>query len=261
MLNEFDEKVKDLRRRFREIESAVVAFSGGVDSAVLIATGHEELGDRMLAATADSPSLPDCDRRIVEKFCRQRGIPHRFVRTREFDDPQFVANPDERCYHCKRHLYGRLVSLADERGMLYVVEGTNASDLAGHRPGYRASRENDRVVTLLVDCGFTKDDVRKLARSLGLPQAEKPSAACLSSRVPTGQELNVDLLQRIDRAEDALREIGAGQVRVRHHGDIARIEVDPEDMTLCLEKRSEINSKIRDLGWKFVTIDLAGYRI
>jgi uncharacterized protein len=260
MTDDFQKKVSDLKRRFQEIGSAVVAFSGGVDSAVLVAVAREELGGRMIAATSVSPSMPTSDIGLVEKFCKERCIPHRFVETKEFENPVFLANPDDRCYFCKRHLYGTMAELADELGFRFVVEGTNSSDLSGHRPGYRASRENPRVITPLIECGFTKDDVRRLANELALPNADKPSSACLSSRVPTGSALSGDLLMRIDRAEDLLRSMGATQVRLRHHGDVARIEVLPGEMKLCLDRRQEIYEGLKKLGWKFVSLDMQGYR-
>ncbi len=260
MLNGIDKKIELLRRRFREIESAVVAFSGGVDSGVLVAVAHQELRDRMIAATALSPSHPVSDRNLIESFCGGRSVPHRFVDSAEFDDPVFLSNQDDRCYHCKKHLYNEMIGLADELNFNYVIEGTNHSDLGGHRPGYMASREQDKVITPLIECEFTKDDVRELARRLKLPMADKPSAACLASRVPTGDHISTEIMQRIDRAEDVLRSISIGQVRVRHHGNLARIEVDQSDMILCLERRDEIYSKLIELGWKYVTMDILGYR-
>lgn len=256
----YEDKVRALRRRLQKLESAVVAFSGGVDSSVLVALAFEELGSRMAAATALSPSTPERDRASSAQICARIGAPHRFVETGEFENPAFTSNPEERCYFCKRHLYERMTGLADELGFAFVVEGTNASDLGGHRPGYRASRENGRVATPLVDEGFTKEEVRRLATELGLESAQKPASACLASRVPTGVTLTPELMQRIDAAEEAVRRLVPGQVRVRHHGELARIELGENTLLAAVENRCEIVSKLRELGWKFVSLDLCGYR-
>lgn len=256
----YETKVRALRRRLQDLESAVVACSGGVDSSVLAALAHEELGGRMIAATAVSQSLPARDRASAVALCQGWGIAHCFVETHEFADERFRANPDDRCYYCKGHLYRALIALADERGFRFVVEGTNASDLSGHRPGYRASCENPRVVTPLIDAGMTKDEVRRLARELSLPTAERPSSACLSSRVPTGVALTPEILGRIDAAEEAIRALGAAEVRVRHHGELARIEADAEAMSPILARRDEAVAAIKALGWTFVALDLVGYR-
>ncbi len=253
-------KREGLERRLRTLGSAVVAFSGGVDSALLLTLAHRVLGDQVLAATALSPSLPRQDRESVEGFCRERGIAHRFLRTREFDDPHYRSNPEDRCYHCKRHLIAGLIRLADERGLQAVVEGTNASDLGGHRPGHRAAGEQGRVVMPLIEAGLTKDEVRSLAADLGLPMAAKPAAACLASRVPTGTEITAELLARIDLAEDAIRSLGISQVRVRHHGELARIEVEAGELQRCVAGRDALCGALRGLGWRFVALDLIGYR-
>lgn len=253
-------KREGLERRLRTLGSAVVAFSGGVDSALLLEMAHRALGDRVLAATAVSPSLPRQDRVGVEAFCRQQGIAHRFVETRELEDPLYRGNPEERCYHCKRHLIAELTRVADERGFGFVVEGTNASDLSGHRPGHRAARESARVVMPLIEAGLAKEEVRQLAAELGLPMAGKPAAACLASRVPTGTPITEELLDRIDRAEERIRSLGISQVRVRHHGELARIEVEAEQLQRCVAGREQIGEALRALGWTFVTLDLIGYR-
>jgi pyridinium-3,5-biscarboxylic acid mononucleotide sulfurtransferase len=260
MTNSYIDRVQKLRRHLEGLGGAVVAFSGGVDSALLVSLAHEILGSRMLAATAASASLPELDRELITNFCTENSIPHRFIETCEFSDPKFINNPEDRCYHCKSHLYDGMISLADELNLPTIIEGTNASDLSGHRPGHGASKERERVSTPLVHAGLTKDDVRKLARERSLPQADKPSAACLASRIPTGQALTPELMCRIDRAEQVLKSAGVGQVRVRHHGNIARVEVDPQDIALCFENREMIVAKLKKLGWQFITIDLVGYR-
>lgn len=256
----FESKTRALRRRLHNLESAVVAFSGGVDSSVLAALAHEALGNRMVAATAVSASLPARDRAAAEALCTHLAIPHHFIHTNEFEDATFAANPDDRCYHCKKHLYAAFARLADELGFRSVIEGTNASDLGGHRPGYKASRENGRVVTPLIEEGFTKEEVRRLAAELGLPTADKPSSACLASRVPSGVAITPELMQRIDLAEEAVRAAGPRQARVRHHGELARIEVDEGEMPLVVAHRSEIVAALKELGWSFVAMDLIGYR-
>jgi uncharacterized protein len=256
----FKDKIAILERRLQSLESAVVAFSGGVDSSVLLACAKRALGDNVIAVTALSPSLPNRDKAQIPAFCSKLGIRHLFVETSEFDDRAFTLNPEDRCYHCKLHLLRRLTEVACEHGFNFVIEGTNASDLLGHRPGFKARQGFERVVTPLVEAGLNKQDVRELASKMGLPNALKPASACLASRVPHGETITAELLRRIDAAEEAICRIGAAQVRVRHHKDIARIEVEEADMALCLKHRHEIIAELRNLGWKFVTIDLAGYR-
>lgn len=256
----FNDRVVSLRRRLGELPSAVVAFSGGVDSAVLAVIAHQELKDRMCAATAVSPSIPSRDRLTAVSFCREQEIPHMLIETNEFEDPNYTANPKDRCFYCKRALYECLDRLAKEKGFRYIVEGTNASDLCGHRPGYRASLERGNVATPLIDAAMRKDDVRRLARELNLQVADKPSSACLSSRVPEGEVLTARLLKKIDDAEEFIRSCGMTQVRLRHHGDLARIEIAPSDFDLCLENRERISAALKELGYKFVTLDVTGYR-
>ncbi|OGQ49967.1 MAG: TIGR00268 family protein [Deltaproteobacteria bacterium RIFCSPLOWO2_02_FULL_47_10] len=252
--------LENLRAKLKSLESAVVAFSGGVDSAVLTYVAHDVLDGSMLAVTGSSPSVPSRDLEAAVKFCRRREIPHMIVETHEFDDKNYVANPENRCFYCKGDLFKCLGIVAVQKGFKYVVEGTNASEILGHRPGFEAARSNPNVVTPYVKLGITKDDVRALAHKLGLEVADKPSTACLSSRIPTGTRLDADILKRVDEAENFLLSLGVKQVRLRHHGDIARIEVDSGDMTLCVEKNPAIAEKIRSLGWKYAVLDLSGYR-
>lgn len=255
----YNEKKSMLRRRLRELDGAVVAFSGGVDSSVLLALAHQEM-KRVFAVTAVSPSLPSQDHIAAREFCKKRGIEHILCETPEILDPQYIANTEDRCYYCKRNLYNCLEKIAQEKGCKNVLEGTNASDLEGHRPGFRASTENLCVSTLFVDCGLTKDDIRSLARELKLEISERPSSACLASRIPFGVEITPEILRRIDLSENLIRECGIKQVRVRHHGELARIEVGIEDLAQCVELRKKITMHLNKFGYKFVTLDLQGYR-
>ena len=260
MTNDFKLKVDDLRRRFREYGSAVVALSGGVDSAVLAKVAHQELGDAMVAVTAKSPSVPAHDWDDAQRLCSEHDIPHTTVESDEFERAEFVANPADRCYHCKKALYDSLCTVAEERGAV-IVEGTNASDLGGHRPGYRASSERENVRTPLIESGFTKAEVRVLANELGLDHvADKPASACLSSRIPTGTKLEPEALARVDRAESAIRALGITMIRVRDHGDLARIEVDPDDIEKVAASRDVIYSSLQKIGYRHITVDLKGYR-
>lgn len=255
-----NQKISILKRRLRELESAVIAFSGGVDSAILTLLAHQELKDKMCAATAISPSTPHQDKIAAHKFCQDHGIEQILCYPDEFDNPQYVANPKNRCYFCKSSLYKSLKIAADDKNYRYIVEGTNLSDLEGHRPGYKASCEATNVVTPLVDCGLTKEDVRQLARKFNIPQADKPASACLASRIPTGVKIKPEILKMIDEAEQTIRSFGLSQVRVRHHDDLARIEVNPDDITQLLNHREQICNCLKKLGYKFVSLDLRGYQ-
>jgi len=253
-------KLEQLKKYFGRLESAAIAFSGGVDSAVLSAVAFEALGDRMVAVTGSSPSVPSRDIESALSFCKKRKMPHLIVDTDEFDDPHYLENPENRCFYCKKNLFKKISSIAEKLGMKYIVEGTNVSELFGHRPGFKAKKEAGNVVTPLADLGFTKEDVRALAGYLGLEVASRPSTACLSSRIPIGERINAEVLRRIDIAEDFLIALGIKQIRVRHHGKLARIETDEDGFNVCFANRKMISEKITELGWKQVALDLCGYR-
>ena len=238
--------------------SVVVAYSGGVDSSCLAAASHERLGERSLAVTAVSPSMArrelDAARALAVRF----GWQHRIVGTHEFDREDYVRNDADRCYWCKTELFEVLEPIARARNATVLV-GTNLDDLGDHRPGGIAARERG-VEAPFVDAGLTKADVRALAAAQGLPTADKPASPCLSSRVAYGLRVTPERLRRIDRAEDRLLDLGFTIMRVRDHGDLARVEVPAEDIQRAAEARDEIVKELRGLGWKYVTLDLGGFR-
>ncbi len=254
-------KQEQLFRRLRRLNSLLVAFSGGADSAYLAWAAHRVLGERVLAVTALSPSFSAHDRRQVESFVRETGLRHECIETREFDNPLYVANNPDRCYHCKTELFSELVRLAAARGLAAVAYGANADDLRDFRPGHRAAAEYG-VLAPLLEARLTKAEIRELSLRAGLSTWERPAASCLSSRVPYGTPVTVENLTRIERAENILRELGFQQFRVRAHQDLARIEIAPAELprALHLEMARALFERIKPLGFSYVTLDLEGYR-
>lgn len=236
-----------------------MALSGGVDSTVLTLAAYNALGSDMIAITGDSDSLPIGERKFVARFCERYSIPHRFIKTREFGLEEYRRNSEERCYYCKRELLGTLVSYAGKNGYRFVLDGTNTSDLSGHRPGYRAIKEIEGVATPYIDLGITKEEIRQIAAQFGLIVADKPASACLASRIPWGSRIEPEALHLVDRAEDILRDMGFTQVRVRHHGYLARVQCVENELSLALELRRKISAELRELGYKYVTFDLMCY--
>jgi uncharacterized protein len=255
------EKTAGLLDALRPLCPVMVAFSGGIDSSLLLAAAHEACGDGVLAVTASSATYPRRELEAARQIAALVGARHRLIKTREVDDPAFSANPLDRCYHCKRELFMKLAEAARAEGWRAVVEGSTVDDLGDFRPGEKAARELE-VISPLRQAGFGKSDVRALARAIGLPNWDKPAQACLASRFPYGTEINREGLGRIERIEDVLHDLGFPQVRARVHGDLLRLEIEPAGIEAASEEgtRTKIVQAARREGFRFVALDLAGYR-
>jgi pyridinium-3,5-biscarboxylic acid mononucleotide sulfurtransferase len=245
----------------RSLDSLLVAFSGGADSAYLAWAAHTTLGSRALAITAISPSFSAHDRRQAEEFARSAALRHECIETREFENPLYAANNADRCYHCKDELFDRMEELARARGFAAIAYGINADDEHDFRPGHRAAHEH-RILAPLLDAGLTKPEIRFLSQRAGLSTWDRPASACLSSRVPYGTAVTPELLAQIERGEAALRAMGFRQFRVRAHGELARIELAPEELARGMDPNiaAEIASRLKEAGFAYVTLDLEGYR-
>ncbi len=243
----------------QEMESVVVAYSGGVDSALLIKVAHDCLGDRAVAVTALSASVPAQEFSDAEAVAREIGARHVTIESHETDDPRYLANGPDRCYFCRDDMFSRLTEYAQREGYRYVLDGNNADDVGDHRPGRQAAREHS-VRSPLLEAGLTKAEIRELARALGLPNWDKPASACLSSRVPYYTPITLTVLSQIERAELILKKLGFRQLRVRHHNQVARIEVEPDDLQRLLTHREQIVKQFEALGYTYVTLDLSGFR-
>jgi uncharacterized protein len=254
-------KEQVLRETLRGFGSVIVAFSGGADSAYLAWVASSELGERALAVTGISPSYPAFQARLAGEVVERFGIRHELLQTNEFDDPNYTSNPANRCYYCKTELYAKLQVLAEKRRYKFVCDGTNADDVGDYRPGRQAGRELG-VRSPLLEAGLSKFEIRSLSRRAGLPTWDEPASACLSSRIPYGQMVTIEKVSAVDRAETALKQLGFRQVRVRHHGEIARVEIAESEMSLAFdpEVARRMASAIKALGFKYVTLDLEGYR-
>ncbi|MCP4003355.1 MAG: ATP-dependent sacrificial sulfur transferase LarE [bacterium] len=247
--------------RLENYKSVLVAYSGGVDSAYLAWAAHHVLGNRSLAVTAESASYPRSHREMALRVAEVGGFSHEFVDTREMDNPDYAENASNRCYYCKSELFDVLERIRVERGFEIVAYGINSDDTGDFRPGHRAAEEH-RVLSPLLDAQLSKQDIRELSRLAKLPSADLPASACLSSRIPYGMEVTPAKLSQIDLGEDALRELGFQQVRLRHHGNLARVEIAHDELAKALqpEMLKSISRVLHDQGFQYVTLDVDGYR-
>lgn len=258
---QIDQKWDHLRSLLSEMRTALLAYSGGVDSSVLLRAAAEILGQNLIAVTAVSETYPAEELHLAKQFTASLGVRHRILQTEELSKEEFSRNAEDRCYHCKHELFGKLRQIAESEGIPWILDGSNTDDQRDFRPGKRAAGEFS-VRSPLAESGLSKQDIRDLARRLNLPMWDKPSLACLSSRIPYGTRITSDLVKNIQAAEDVVRSLGIRQVRVRHHGDTARIEVDREDLIRLVSEdaRRVIVVSFKALGYAYVCLDLEGYR-
>jgi uncharacterized protein len=239
----------------------IVAFSGGTDSAYLAWAANRVLGANAVAITADSASFPESHKRDGEAFVRQFGISHEYIQTLEFDNPDYVRNAPDRCFHCKDELFTRLEQVGRERGYEHIIYGVNVDDLGDYRPGQNAAKKH-HVAAPLADAGLTKAEIRELSRVAGLPTWDRPASACLSSRIPYGTPVTIENVKTVENGEEAIKALGFRQFRVRFHGDVVRIEIAPDELAraMSLEMAQKFTVIFKGLGFKYVTLDLEGYR-
>lgn len=260
-MDQAHQKLTRLRDLLAQTGGVLIAYSGGVDSTLLLKVAQGVSGERVLAVTAQSQTYPSEEVKSAVEMAQQLGVRHRLTETEELHDPDFAANRPNRCYHCKKELFSRLLEVAREEGLGVVADGANYDDLSEHRPGGQAAKEL-RVRSPLQEVGLTKQEIRDLSQEMGLPTWNKPSLACLASRIPYGTPITQSDLTQIGAAEQFLHSLGIGQVRVRHHGNLARIEVGPEDLAKFADPnlRQKIVEKLKSLGYTYITLDLQGYR-
>jgi pyridinium-3,5-biscarboxylic acid mononucleotide sulfurtransferase len=258
---ELDRKEHALFESLRAMGSVIIAYSGGADSAYLAWAAQQALGSNALAVTADSASIPESHKRDAEAFARDQSIRHEYIATLEFDNPDYVRNAPDRCFHCKDELFTRLDELARERGIANVIYGVNVDDLGDYRPGQKAAKIH-QVKAPLVEAGLRKSEIRELSRRAGLATWDRPASACLSSRIPYGTPVTIQNVKTVEQGEEAIRALGFRQFRVRFHGDLVRIEIAPDELASALspEVARQFTAIFKPLGFNYVTLDLEGYR-
>jgi uncharacterized protein len=253
------DKLKKLKKILNDMGSVLIAYSGGVDSTFLIKVAAGVLGDNVLAVTAVSPTYPKQELTFARRMAGEFGIRHRLINTNELKDKRFTSNSANRCYFCKKELFGKLIKIARKNKLKFVCDASNLSDDTDYRPGNKAKGEFG-IRSPLKEAGFTKEDIRRISRRLGLRSWNKPALACLASRIPYGTKISTNILSRINKAEKFLSALGFSQIRLRHYNGLCRIEVLNKDIAKLLKKRSLIVARLKTLGYHYITVDLEGYR-
>jgi uncharacterized protein len=258
-MKKLDEKFGLLKNIILDMESVLVAYSGGVDSTLLLKIAHDTLKNNAVAVTANSPLYPNSELIEAKKITKSFGIKHIIITSDELKIPNFAKNPKNRCYLCKKALFSELKNIAKKYDIKHILDGSNATDTSDFRPGIEAAKEFG-VRSPLKEVGLTKEEIRRLSKNLGLPTYNKPAKACLASRFPYGDKITYQALKMVEKAEEFIQSLGIHQVRVRHHQNICRIEVTKEDMHICFSNKDKIVKKLKTLGYNYITLDLEGYR-